>query len=456
MTAEPALAQAPPLVLTLPRLGETMEQGRVVAWVVAEGQSYKRGETLLEVETDKTVVEVPALGDGQMLRHLVGMGDTLAVGSAIAEVAGDASAVPVAPAQTAATPATAPTDAAAAAPPCPVSEDPDRLRAAPSARRLARRRGVDLEAIAGSGRRGRIQRADVDKAAAPARPPRRWPGDAGADLGEMLDISGGRLFVRRWKGDGPPLLLLHGFAGDLTTYAATGADLSRRGHTVFALDMPGHGRSDHPADTPDGLAAAVADAIVRLDLSGVRLVGQSLGAAVAILVAQAVPDRIAALDLLAPAGLATHVDQSFVDGLLAAATLQALTRELAKLTVLPPTLSAAAVGGMLARLQDPAANAQLRRLSRHLAQGGVQQLRVRPALAGLAQPVRLMAGLEDRVIPWQPLAEVADGAALHLFREAGHMVHWDRPLAVHRLLEVPPQGGYKTANPKRPFGRPHG
>lgn len=454
MTAEPALAQAPPLVLTLPRLGETMEQGRVVAWVVAEGQDYRRGETLLEVETDKTVVEVPALGDGQMLRHLVGVGDTLAVGAAIAEVAGDASAKAAQPAQ--GEPAAAP-PSADSVPPAPSPLDiPERPRAAPGARRLARQRGVDLDTVAGSGRRGRIQRADLERVAAPARPPRRWPGDAGADLGEMLDIAGGRLFLRHWKGDGPPLLLLHGFAGDLTTYAATGADLSRRGHAVLALDMPGHGRSDHPADTPDGLVAAVADAIARLDLSGVRLVGQSLGAAVAILVAQAVPDRVAALDLLAPAGLATHVDQSFVDGLLAAATPQALGRELAKLTVQPPALSAAAVDGMLARLQDPAANAQLRRLSRHLAQGGVQQLWVRPALAGLAQPVRLMAGLEDRVIPWQPLAEVADGAALHLFREAGHMVHWDRPQAVHRLLEVPPQGGYKTANPKRPFGRPHG
>ncbi|MCA8907552.1 MAG: alpha/beta fold hydrolase, partial [Rhodospirillaceae bacterium] len=333
MTAEPALADAPPLLLTLPRLGETMEQGRVVAWVVAEGQDYRRGETLLEVETDKTVVEVPALGDGRMLRHLVAEGDVLAVGAAIAEVAGDASATAAPPPQAEAAepdaePPAEPSAPAEGAPASsPIAQVPERPRAAPGARRLARQRGVSLEAIAGSGRRGRIQRADVERAdagraPAPARAQRRWPGDAGAELGEMLDIAGGRLFIRRWKGDGEPLLLLHGFAGDLTTYAATGADLSRRGHAVLALDMPGHGRSDHPADTPDGLAAAVADALARLDLTGVRLVGQSLGAAVAILVAQAVPDRVAALDLLAPAGLATQVDQGFVDGLLAAATPQ--------------------------------------------------------------------------------------------------------------------------------------
>src|SRR5688572_29154418 len=50
--------------LPLPRLGETMEEGRIVAWLKQPGDRFKRGEILLEVETDKTVVEVPALQDG--------------------------------------------------------------------------------------------------------------------------------------------------------------------------------------------------------------------------------------------------------------------------------------------------------------------------------------------------------------------------------------------------------
>ena len=56
--------------LPLPRLGETMEEGRIVAWLKQPGDKFRRGEILLEVETDKTVVEVPALQDGTMIEHL--------------------------------------------------------------------------------------------------------------------------------------------------------------------------------------------------------------------------------------------------------------------------------------------------------------------------------------------------------------------------------------------------
>ena len=53
--------------LTMPRLGETMEEGRVVNWLVAEGIGFKRGDTIIEIETDKTLVEYPALGDGMLI-----------------------------------------------------------------------------------------------------------------------------------------------------------------------------------------------------------------------------------------------------------------------------------------------------------------------------------------------------------------------------------------------------
>ena len=57
--------------LRLPRLGETMEEGIVVTWNLSEGESFERGDTLLEVETDKMVAEVPALESGTLLEILV-------------------------------------------------------------------------------------------------------------------------------------------------------------------------------------------------------------------------------------------------------------------------------------------------------------------------------------------------------------------------------------------------
>ena len=55
--------------LTLPRLGETMEEGTVLAWSKISGEEYDRGDILLELETDKMVVEVPALEDGKILER---------------------------------------------------------------------------------------------------------------------------------------------------------------------------------------------------------------------------------------------------------------------------------------------------------------------------------------------------------------------------------------------------
>ena len=50
------------LTLPMPRLGETMDSGTIASWTVAQGENFERGDTLLELETDKTLVEYPALG----------------------------------------------------------------------------------------------------------------------------------------------------------------------------------------------------------------------------------------------------------------------------------------------------------------------------------------------------------------------------------------------------------
>ena len=58
-------------ILKMPRMGETMDEGKLVAWLVQPGKAFKRGEPILEVETDKTIVEFPALGDGTLVESLV-------------------------------------------------------------------------------------------------------------------------------------------------------------------------------------------------------------------------------------------------------------------------------------------------------------------------------------------------------------------------------------------------
>lgn len=72
--------------LRLPRMGETMDEGSIGAWLKQPGEKFRRGEMLVEVESDKTYVEVPALEDGEMVRHLVSPGETVAVDRPIAVI----------------------------------------------------------------------------------------------------------------------------------------------------------------------------------------------------------------------------------------------------------------------------------------------------------------------------------------------------------------------------------
>ena len=73
----------------MPRLGETMDSGTIASWTIAEGDSFERGDTLLELETDKTLVEYPALESGRLIETLLAEGDEASVGEPIAIIETD-------------------------------------------------------------------------------------------------------------------------------------------------------------------------------------------------------------------------------------------------------------------------------------------------------------------------------------------------------------------------------
>ena len=70
--------------ITLPRLGETMEIGTISKWLINEGDEFKRGQIIAEVDSDKTTVELPALEDGKLIQILSKEGEEIEVGSDIA------------------------------------------------------------------------------------------------------------------------------------------------------------------------------------------------------------------------------------------------------------------------------------------------------------------------------------------------------------------------------------
>jgi pyruvate dehydrogenase E2 component (dihydrolipoamide acetyltransferase) len=155
----------------MPALEMAQETGKVVSWRKSEGQQVVKGEPLLEVETDKAVVEVESPGDGILSAVSAREGAVIPVGQTIAWLLapGEAPPIATAPAQTgrrqdSASGASGAVSAAAAAG-SPAAPAPSEIRISPKARRLAREHGVDLARLRGSGPGGEILAEDVMNAA---------------------------------------------------------------------------------------------------------------------------------------------------------------------------------------------------------------------------------------------------------------------------------------------------
>ncbi|HEV8365437.1 MAG TPA: 2-oxoglutarate dehydrogenase complex dihydrolipoyllysine-residue succinyltransferase [Gemmatimonadaceae bacterium] len=157
------------LQIKVPPLGESIVQATISRWLKREGDAVQAGDTLVELETDKVTVEVPALKAGVLVKRSKQEGEIVGVDEVIGEI--DETAVPAAASATAPQSTEASQPAPAEQPPreavperraAPVSE----VRAAPSAQREAAAQGVDLSTVSGTGRGGVVSKADVIDAVA--------------------------------------------------------------------------------------------------------------------------------------------------------------------------------------------------------------------------------------------------------------------------------------------------
>ena len=401
--------------LLMPRLGETMEEGKIISWMVQTGAEFARGTSILEVETDKTVAEFPALVAGKLAEILAAPGEMVKVDTPIARIevaSGDAPALQKDTLQNEDAVHRTTDASASVAPPAQTNGTRigSNVRATPLARRAARKAGLAIAALSGTGRRGRIELSDVEL----------------ATKGSQM-----RLPAQTWgPADGKPVVLVHGFAGDSVTFEQLGKGLGRAGLSVRAVDLPSHGSNPAHAARFDDLVDALAG---ELDpAQAVHLVGHSLGAAAAIAAVSRMGGA-ASLTLIAPAGLGLSIDETFIKGMARAdspATIAHLLRRLSRRT---ETFSNDIVRNIHAEL----AQGRLTALANDICRNGHQAVNQRAALAQLATevPVRILLGQEDVILDWREAMNVSPQVALHMFPEAGHMPHWDAPETVRGLLE---------------------
>jgi pyruvate dehydrogenase E2 component (dihydrolipoamide acetyltransferase) len=155
----------------MPSLGADMDEGTLTEWLVKPGDEVHKGDIIAVIDTAKSAIEVESFHTGTVDRLIVPVGETVPVGTVLATItqpeAEAAATGPAQPVTVAAEPVT--TAAKGEAPPKVTGEQPSEA-ASPLIRRLARRLGVDLTAVRGTGGAGEITQADVRRAAAAPQP----------------------------------------------------------------------------------------------------------------------------------------------------------------------------------------------------------------------------------------------------------------------------------------------
>jgi pyruvate dehydrogenase E2 component (dihydrolipoamide acetyltransferase) len=359
------------VAITMPKWGLTMTEGKVTGWLKQQGDSFKAGDELLEIETTKitNVFEAP---EGGTLRRIVAQpGATLPIGALLA----------------------------VAAPESVPDADIDAFVSGFAAPEMA------AEEAAEAG----VAPRDID---------------AGGQRLRLLDLGDGAAM---------PVMLLHGFGADLNSWMFTQPALAESRRAV-ALDLPGHGGSQKQVGAGDAaaLAAAVAAALDALGIERVHLVGHSMGGAIAAAVAQRQPERVASLTLIAAAGLGSEINGAFIDGFVRAQRRREAQEVLGLLVHDPALVSRAMVEDVLRYKRLDGVAQALETIARAWFPNGRQAVAV--DFAVLAMPVQLIWGRDDRIIPVAQAAALAGRLPVHTLDAAGHLPHMEKAGEVNRLI----------------------
>ncbi len=365
----------------MPKWGLSMQEGAIVDWWKAEGAQVAEGEDLVDIETSKitNVCESPAAG---VLRRIIAKaGETLPVGALLAVVAE----------------------------PGVADGEVDAFIA-------------DFQA--------RFVPAEVDA-------------EGGGPLALSMVEAGGRTIQvgRAGADDGIPVVLLHGFAGDMNGWLfnieALAAD-----HPVIAIDLPGHGGSSK--DVGDGSLASLADAVAAtlegLGVQRAHLIGHSLGAAVAARLAVERPGLAASLVMIAPAGFsASGVSEEFLTGVIEAQRARDLKPVLATLLADPAMMTGEMVEDVLRFKRLDGVEEALGAVRDRLIDGA-DAAALRADMAALPGGL-LIASRGDRIVGLVDEAALPPGFEAAWIDGAGHMPHLEKAAEVNALLVQAVRGG---------------
>ncbi len=252
---------------------------------------------------------------------------------------------------------------------------------------------------------------------------------------EFAELGVGKIRYTERAGEGTPVILIHGFGGDLDNWLFN-IDALAEDAPVYALDLPGHGQSVKAVDAPDLdlMVSAVVQLMDHLDIEKAHLAGHSMGGLVAGQTAINHPNRTASLSLICSAGLGAEINDDYIDGFVSALSRKELKPKLKHLFADQGLVSRAMVDDLLKYKRLDGVQAFLEGLKSNLFGNGKQAVNIAAALEKLSFPKQVIWGEADAVIP-QSHANSIPSATVTIVAGAGHMVQMEESSQVNELIK---------------------
>ena len=407
--------------ILVPQVGQDLTEAKIVAINVKLGDKVAKGDIVAEVESEKATFEVEAFVSGivislpfevgdlapvlEPLMHLGQIGETIGGATpAPAPVAKPQAGNPQASVEQAVADATG--------------------RSSPLARRVAAQNGLQLDRIAGTGPRGAVVMRDVT-AAIQAQP--------ALDTAPFALRSGSGLKSLQ-TGTGTPIVFLHGFGAELAAWLPLVARITVP-NPMVGVDLAGHGAaSDRAVAGFDALVDDMAQRLAEGGITSAHLVGHSLGAAVAVALADRGDLDIRSLTLIAPAGLGPWINGDYITGFVGAKTEASLRVWMRNLVHAPDRLGDAMVRAAFAARTATATPGALEALARSLFEGNTQLCSIQPALQRLNCTCRMIFGAQDAIMRPSDTDGLPGMIGVHRLTGVGHLPQVEAAALVGRLI----------------------